>query len=248
MRLVIEQLHEVQLIQYDRDGRQGAVDYVFESDTGGGAVEVTTIQDGDATQWFGLLDGGGTIECDTARAWSLTIDLKSKLKDLKKRLPADIAACDRNGADTPLRIPVEQWDADVRWMRSSQYDLRVTDYGVPGIVRLAMPGIAGVVSGGSSDLDREIQDLLTGGRLDSKLAKLRRHPEVAERHLAVGVDFYGSGFGLIDSLLIHRDVVPTYEPPTDLPVTHLWINGGGYAVLTWNRADGWAWRLLGRPE
>jgi hypothetical protein len=36
---VVELLHGVKLSQYDRDGRQRAVDYVFNSESGNGAVE-----------------------------------------------------------------------------------------------------------------------------------------------------------------------------------------------------------------
>ncbi|WP_099025822.1 hypothetical protein [Mycolicibacterium palauense] len=49
LRALIELLHGVTLEQFDRDGRQRAVDYVFTSPAGvAGAVEMTTYRDGRA--------------------------------------------------------------------------------------------------------------------------------------------------------------------------------------------------------
>jgi hypothetical protein len=98
-------------------------------------------------------------------------------------------------------------------------------------------------------LDEDLADLLSSAAIATKLDKLRNHLGVSERHLAIGVsDIYGSGFDLLDNLRMGRRGLPEFEVPHGFGATHLWLTAGGYSVLTWNRADGWIWRELPKPE
>jgi hypothetical protein len=86
--------------------------------------------------------------------------------------------------------------------------------------------------------------MLVDKRVASKLGKLRDHQGVTERHLAVGVHHYGSGFELFARLLSQDGYVPDYVPGDGFAATHLWITGGYHPVLTWTRSGGWSWRSL----
>lgn len=247
LKLLVEQLHGVSLIQHDLDGRQGAVDYVFTSPSSSGAVEMTTIQDRRAAAWGSKLDDGETFECPSQRGWTVVVDLRTRLDDLRRRLPAVLAVCDRYGVTSPAQLPAAaREDADVRWFNSIGNSLYTVD-GRPGTVRVQMPPV--VAFPRPEGLGEDLADLLSSAAIATKLDKLRNHGGVSERHLAIGVsDIYGSGFDLLDNLKMGRRDVPDYELPDGFAATHLWLNAGGYSVLTWNRADGWAWRELRRPS
>lgn len=246
LKLLIEQLHGVSLTQRDRDGRQGAVDFVFTSPSASGAVEMTTIQDGRAAAWVSKLGDGETIECISPHGWTVVVDLGTRLDHLRRRLPSVVAACDRHGVTSPAQLPVAAHeDSDVRWFDSTGNSLHTVD-GRPGTIRVQMPLV--VAFPRTEGLDEDLAELLSS--IAAKLAKLRGHPnDVSERHLAVGVaDIYGSGFDLLNTLKMGRRDMPQYQPPDGFAATHLWVTAGGYSVLTWNRTDRWVWRELPRPE
>lgn len=246
MRGVIELLHGVTLEQFDRDGRQGAVDYVFTSPSGDGAVEITTYRDSRAAAWFSKLSNSETIECLSPRAWTVVVELGMKLDQLKQRLPAVVAACDRYRVDHPDRVPATEWDADVQWFVSTGINLYPSAASRPGTVRVQMPPTMGFPS--NEGLDRDLDQMMSDAKIATKLRKLRDHRDVTERHLAIGVDWYGPGFDLVDNLLMKRGYVPQYVPPDDFAATHIWLCGGGWDVLTWTRLNGWAWQSLPRPD
>lgn len=246
LRKVIELLHGVTLELFDRDGLQNVVDYVFTSPSGGGAVEITTYRDGRAAAWFSKLSDSEVIECASARGWTVVVELRTKLAQLKQRLPSVIAACDRHDVDRPDLVPVSDWDADVQWLLSTGINLYPSPASSPGTVRVQMPPTMGFPS--SEGLDRDLDRMLSNTKIATKLHKLREHRDVTERHLAIGVDWYGSGFDLIDNLLMKRGYVPQLAPPDDFAATHIWLSGGGWDVLTWTLPNGWAWRSLPRPE
>jgi hypothetical protein len=244
LRAVIERLHGVELEQFDRDGRQRAVDYVFTSPEGAtGAVEMTTYRDGRATALQSKLnDDGETITVDSPRGWAVRVELGTKLDQLRKRLPAVIVACDHHGVDDPIRLPTNEYGADVQWFVSSELGLSSSALSAPGTVAVRLPPTAGWPR--DENLDHDLDRMLTDARVASKLHKLRDHQSVTERHLAVGVYLYGPGFDLFDQLLSQRGYVPKYALLDDFAATHLWITGGYHAVLTWTRPHGWAWRTL----
>jgi hypothetical protein len=248
LKLLVERLHGVSLTQHDRDGRQGAVDYVFTSPTASGAVAMTTIHDGRAAAWGSKLSDGETIECLSPHGWTVVVDLGTRLDHLRRRLPSVVAACDRYGVTTPAQLPVAAHeDIDVRWFDSTGNSLYTVD-GRPGTIRVQMPPV--VAFPRTEGLNHDLADLLSSTAIATKLAKLQNHPDdVSERHLAIGVaDIYGSGFDLLDNLKMSRGDVPEYEPPDGFAATHLWVTAGGYSVLAWNRGDGWVWRELPRSE
>ena len=93
LKLLIEQLHGVSLTQHDRDGRQGAVDYMFRSPSVSGAVEMTTVQDGRAAAWGSKLGGGETIECHSPWGWTVVVDLGTRLARMDRhQAPHGLAA------------------------------------------------------------------------------------------------------------------------------------------------------------
>lgn len=249
MARLVEVLHGVSLTPFDVDGRQRAVDYVFDSGRTTGAVEVTTIQDGRAVQWWNKLDDGRTtIPCDSPRGWVVTVALGARLDALARRLPAVVAACDRYEVDQPSHVPWDERDHDVEWLVSSDNTLRVSTASQPGTIRIQMPTSGGFVSAASENVDIELDRVMSSGQFRRKLDKLRDHPDVDERHLAIGVDLYGPTH-LVDRLLTQRGAVPRYSPPSEFSATHVWIHGGfGQSVLTWNRVDGWSWRTLPLPK
>jgi hypothetical protein len=119
--------------------------------------------------------------------------------------------------------------------------------GRPGNIRVNMPPVAAFPR--TEGLDADLADLLSNAAIATKLNKLRNHPGVSERHLAIGVsDIYGSGFDLLDNLKMGRRDLPKFEIPDGFAATHLWLTAGGYSILTWNRADGWIWRELPEPD
>lgn len=246
LREVIGLLHGVTLELFDRDGLQNVVDYVFASPNGGGAVEMTTYRDNRAAAWFSKLSDSEVIDCASERGWTVVVELGTKLAQLKQRLPVVIAACDRRRVDRPDLLPVTDWDADIRWFITTGINLYPSPASKPGTVRVQMPPTMGFPS--SKGLDGDIERLLSDAKVATKLSKLRDHPDVAERHLAIGVDWYGPGFNLIDNLLMKRDYLPQYAPPDDFAATHIWLSGGGWDVLNWTRSNGWVWRSLPRPE
>lgn len=246
LRRVIELLHGVTLELFDRDGLQNVVDYVFTSRNGDGAVEITTARDSRAAAWFSKLSDSELIDCASERGWTVVVELGTKLAQLKQRLPAVIAACDRGEVDRPDLLPVTNWDADVQWFITTGMNLYPSTTSKPGTVRVQMPPTFGFPS--SEGFDDDIERLLSDAKVATKLSKLRDHPDVAERHLAIGVDWYGPGFDLVDNLLMKRGNVPQYPPPDDFAATHIWLHGGGSDVLIWTRSSGWAWRSLPRPE
>ncbi|WP_156747964.1 hypothetical protein [Mycobacterium sp. E3198] len=247
LRLLIEQLHGVSLTQHDRDGLQGAVDYIFMSPSASGAVEMTTVQDRRAAAWGTELDDGETIACPSPRGWTVVVDLGTRLDHLRRRLPAIVAACDCHGVTSSTHLPFAAHDdADIRWFASTNNRLHAVD-GRPGTIRIDMPPV--VAFPRTEGLDEDLAALLSSAAIATKLEKLRNHPGVSERHLAIGVpDIYGSGFDLLDNLRMGRRDVPQFQMPDGLPATHVWLTAGGYAVLTWNRTDGWIWRELCKPE
>lgn len=247
LRGVVEQLHSVVLIQHDLDGRQNAVDYVFTSPSASGAVEMTTIQDRRAAAWGSKLDDGETIACSSPRGWTLVVDLGTRLDHLRRRLPAVVAECDRFGVTSPDQLPpAARSDVNVRWFDSTRNRLYAHD-GRPGTIRVQMPAVFAFPR--AEGLGEELADLLASEAITTKLDKLRKHPGVSERHLAIGVsDIYGSGFNLLNNLAIDGQDLPEFELPDDFAATHLWLSSGGYRVLTWTRADGWVWRKLSGPN
>lgn len=249
MARVVELLHGVTLVPFDREGRQRAVDYVFGSDHTGGAVEVTTLQDGRAAAWWTKLDDGEkTISCPSPRGWLVTITLSARLDELQRRLPAVVAACDRQNADRPADVPWTDRDDDLRWFVSGKNNLRVSEASKPGTIRIQMPTSGGFVSSATDGVDADLAQIMSSGLLRRKLDKLRDHLGVAERHLAIGVDLYGP-VHLVDRLLTKRGSLPKYEPPEDFAATHVWICGGfGQAVLGWEQTGGWTWHTLPQPD
>jgi hypothetical protein len=248
LRGVIELFHGVELRQFDRDGRQRAVDYVFTSPDGvTGAVEMTTYRDGRAAALqSNMNEYGETLSCDSPRGWAVTVELGTKLDQLRARLPSVIAACDRHGVDDPIRLPLSESGADIQWFVSAGLSLSPSALSSPGAVALRLPPTAGFPR--DENLDRDLSRMFADTRIASKLAKLRDHLGVMERHLAVGVHIYGAGFDLFSQLLSHTGYVPEYALPDDFAATHLWITGGYHPVLTWTRPGGWEWRLLPRSE
>ena len=246
LRKVIELLHGVTLELFDRDGLQNVVDYTFRSSTGGGAVEVTTYRDRRAAAWFSKLSNCETIACTSPRGWTAVVELETKLDQLEQRLPALVDACDRHEVDRPERLPATEWNADLQWFVSTGINLYPSEGSRPGTVRVQMPPRMGFPS--NEGLDRDLDQLLSDSKITRKLRKLRDHPDVTERHLGIGVDWYGPGFDLIDNLLKKRGYVPQHVPPDGFPATHLWLCGGGLDVLTWTRATGWVWQSLPRVD
>lgn len=244
LRAVVECLHGVELEQFDCDGRQRAVDYVFTSPEGvDGAVEMTTYRDGQAAALQAKLKGGGeTIPVDSPRGWAVRVELSTKLDQLQARLRAVIAACDRHGVDDPIRLPVSEDCTDVQWFMLSGLALSPSALSVPGTLAVCLPPTTGWPR--AENLDHDLERMFADARVVSKLRKLRDHQNVVERHLAVGVDRYRAGFDLVDQLLSPRGYVPAHEPREDFAATHLWITGGYQHVLTWNRSSGWAWVSL----
>jgi hypothetical protein len=242
LRAVIELLHGVELDQFDRDGRQRAVDYVFKSAEGAtGAVEMTTYRDGRAAALQSKLNGDGeTITVDSPRGWAVRVELSTKLDQVRKRLPTVIAACDRNGVDDPMRLPASEYGADVQWFVSSELGLSPSALSAPSTVAVRQPPTAGWPR--DENLDHDLDRMLSDTRIASKLHKLRDHQGVTERHLAVGVHLYGPGFDLFDQLLSPSGYVPKYAPGEGFAATHLWLTGGYRQVLTWTRPGGWTWR------
>lgn len=238
-------LHGVTLEQFDRDGLQNVVDYVFTSPSGGGAVEITTYRDNRAAAWFSKLSSSETMECPSERGWTVVVELGTKLTQLAQRLPSVIVACDRYQVDRIDHVPVSDWDDDIQWFVATGINLYPSPASTPGTVRLQMPPTMGFPS--NEGVDRDLERLLSDAKVSTKLSKLRDHRDVVERHLGIGVDWYGPGFDLIDNLLMKRDYVPQYTPPDDFAATHIWLTGGGWDVLAWTRPDGWAWRALPRP-
>jgi len=248
LKLLIEQLHGVSLTQHDRDGRQGAVDYMFRSPSVSGAVEMTTVQDGRAAAWGSKLGGGETIECHSPWGWTVVVDLGTRLDQLRRRLPSVVAACDHHWVTSQTHLPAAaQQNADVRWFDSTGNSLYTVD-GRPGTIRVQMPPVFAFPR--TEGLDEDLAELLSSAAIGAKLCKLRDYPDdVSERHLAIGVaDIYGSGFDLLDNLKMGRCDVPEYEPPDGFAATHLWVTAGGHSVLTWTRAAGWVWRELPRTD
>ncbi|WP_333894504.1 hypothetical protein [Mycolicibacterium gadium] len=246
LRMVIELLHGVTLELFDRDGLQNVVDYVFSSPNGDGAVEITTARDGRAAAWFSKLRESDSIDCASERGWTVEVELGTKLAQLKQRLPAVIAACDRHQVDRPDLLHVDDWDADVAWFITTGINLYRSPASQPGTVRVQMPTTVGFPS--SEGLDDDLARLMSDAKIATKLSKLRDHPGVTERHLAIGVDWYGPGFNLIDNLLFGFGHLPHYAPPDDFAATHIWLSGEGWDVLTWTRSTGWAWRSLPRES
>lgn len=244
LRGVIELLHGVTLQQFDRDGRQRVVDYVFTSPAGvAGAVEMTTYRDGRAAALQSKLnDDGETIAVDSPRGWAARVELSTKLDQLRTRLPTVIAACDRHGVDDPMRLPTNEYGGDVQWFVSSGVGLSPSALSAPGTVAVRLPPTVGWPR--DENLDHDLDRMLTDARIASKLHKLRDHQGVTERHLAIGVHLYGPGFDLFDQLLSPRGYVPRYAPREDFAATHLWVTGGYRQVLTWTRPGGWLWQSL----
>lgn len=244
LRGVIESLHGVELEQFDCDGRQRAVDYVFTSPEGvNGAVEMTTYRDGQAAALQAKLnDNGETIPVDSPRGWAVRVELSTKLDQLQARLRTVIAACDHHGVDDPVRLPVSENDADVQWFVLSGLVLSPSALSAPGTVVMHLPPTTGWPR--AENLDHDLERMFTDARVVSKLHKLHDHQGVTERHLAVGVDPYRAGFDLVDQLLSPRGHVPAYVPHDDFAASHLWITGGYQHVLTWRRPSGWAWASL----
>jgi hypothetical protein len=242
LRAVIELLHGVELEQFDRDGRQRAVDYVFASpEAVTGAVEMTTYRDGRAAALESKLNADGeTVTVDSPRGWMVSVGLGTRIDQLRKRLPSVIAACDRHGVDDPMRLPISEDGADIQWFAASDIALSPSAMSAPGTVVVGMPPTVGWPR--DENLDSDLERMLTGAGIASKLDKLRDHQGVTERHLAVGVHHHGPGFDLFDQLLSPSGYVPQYEPGEGFAATHLWLTAGYRQVLTWTRPDGWAWK------
>ncbi|BBY67756.1 hypothetical protein [Mycolicibacterium helvum] len=242
LRVLIELLHNVELEQFDRDGRQRAVDYVFTSSEGAtGAVEMTTYRDGRAAALQSKLNADGeTITVDSPRGWMVRVELRTRIDQLRKRLPAVIAACDRHGVDDPVQLPLSEDSEDVQWFIESDLGLSPSAMAAPGAVAVRMPPTVGFPR--DENLDHDLHRMLSNPRITSKLNKLRDHDGVTERHLAVGVHHYGPGFDLFDQLLSPSGYVPEYAPGEHFAATHLWVTGGYRQVLTWSRRAGWAWK------
>ncbi|MFT3901324.1 MAG: hypothetical protein QM728_13910 [Gordonia sp. (in: high G+C Gram-positive bacteria)] len=246
MRFAIECVHEVELELWDTNGRQNAVDYVFTSPNGNGAVEVTSIRNSDAAAWYSVLGESHRIAVPSPRGWSLEVGLHTRRSDLLEYLPGVIRLCDQVGVDRLGALTPSEWTDDVQWVASNTKHLRTAEWVGQGQVFIRLPGVSGMVTVNQDVLDDQVAALLNDPRLEGKLAKLRLHPDVSERHIAVGVDLYGTEFGLVDALLRGRDLLPTYTPPADFCATHIWLNGGGWVVLAWNRDESWRWCELPR--
>ncbi|MEU1550878.1 hypothetical protein [Nocardia sp. NPDC005745] len=172
--------------------------------------------------------------------------LSTRRKTLEVWIPRINELLDRYGVDFVWQLPAEQVPTEaVRWLISSQNTLRPNDDGEPGTVRLWLPAQTGIMNDEQFDVD--VARALTTDRMLTKVEKLRKHPDVAERHLAIGVMMYGPGFTLLDQLLFGPGQPPRWDPrPGLVGVTHIWLTGGAYDVLAWDVAAGWNWRRLPR--
>jgi hypothetical protein len=110
----------------------GPVDYVFTSPGGvTGAVEMTTYRDGRAAALqSNLNEDGEKLGCESLRGWAVTVELGTKLDQLRKRLPSVIAACDRHGVDDPMRLPGSESGADIKWFVCALRESRSESIGV----------------------------------------------------------------------------------------------------------------------
>lgn len=244
LRLLVEQLHGVKLTQHDCEGRPSAVDYVFVSHGASGAVEMTTVQDSRATAWAEKLGGGEIIECDSPRGWTVVVDLSTRLDQLRMRLPSVVIECDRHGVSFPEHLPVDarEDEPNIGWFLATKSRLFPVESGRKGI-RVQMPAVAAFPK--DAGINQDLARLLLSPAIGKKLVKLRKHPDVTERHLAIGVvDVYGPGFDLLSNLKFERCVTPDWVPPESFSATHVWITGGSTDVLAWSRPEGWQWRAL----
>ncbi|MFC7756130.1 hypothetical protein [Tsukamurella soli] len=244
---MVGRLHDVALNLHDCDGRQAAVDYVFDGPDGEGAVEVTTVRDPDAAAWSPILHAPGpTLTSRSSIGWLLRLsDSQTKQRVLQQRVPDVIALCESLGVDRVADLPPDARTTDADWLIDHGVDL-MADHSTlsrPGEVRIQQPPVSRAVTFDAEVLDHQVATFLAEERISRKLVKLAAHPGATERHLVVYVDLYGTGHELLDTLLLTSPgVTPTYQPPADFPATHVWLTGNSYSVLTWDHATGWAWR------
>lgn len=256
-RIVNEELWAVEAVcavtgasheKFDRDGRQGAVDFLLRySDHRTGALEVTSHASPRSREVYALLSRERFQWPNPGSwSWSLAVASDANLKRLRKHYPHVIQTCESHGVTAPSDLPFALLDRDpVLWGAAfEEMGARFRGHGPTGTRDAHVLVIPEAVAGGVDDelvhLSCVITELLQVPGVVAHLAKLLRH-DASEHHLFLTLGAGAIPFPQYYVLCGAPTRLPADSPEVPRGVSHLWFaTGYGPTLLGWTERSGWA--------
>lgn len=197
-----------EVVPYDTNGRQAAVDFLLKWPDGRlGALEVTLITEPASIEWQGLaMKDKWSWPAQTS--WEFRPNnARFAYKGTKQVAIRAVELCDKWSVDTPANLPAEVLDDDLeisRFLADDIGSLRRTPF-TPGIT-LYPSSAAEFVEAAPADFSRVVESWHEHPHLAPHLVKLNRASQVDELHLfvvvvseALPVRFFTDDFNLPES-------------------------------------------------
>lgn len=241
----IRKVTHAEIGPHDRDGRQGAVDFILRYPSGRtGALEVTSHAEPGSREMAALLRNTGfRWENPGQWAWSIAFDSDANLKRVREVYRYVIETCEAHGVATPGELP----DAVVMFddtLFTAAYELGVRFFGNPtASPRAEVSVIPGSIGGGVDEdltgLPGVCSELLEVTHIAEHVEKVLRH-SADEHHLFIWIGPGGIPFPQYYVLCGTPTSLPT-EPPRGLRgLSNLWLaTGWGTTLLGWDADGGW---------
>lgn len=177
------------VIPYDIDGRQAAVDFLLQWPDGQvGALEVTLVTERASIAWQGMAMKDGWI-WPAETSWEFRpSDVSFAYKKTKLVAIRAVELCDQWGVDSPSDLPAQVVSAEselARFLADDIGALRRTPF-KPGI-QLYQSTTAEFVEAAPADFSRVVESWHQHPHLAPHLAKVKRASQSAQRHLFVVV-------------------------------------------------------------
>lgn len=230
---------------YDRDGRQGAVDFLIRYPSGRtGALEVTSHAGPGSRELTALLRKTGFRWDNPGQwTWSIAFDIDADLKQVRGVYRYVIETCEAHHVTTPEQLPddVLMFD-DILF--AAAFDLGVRFYGNPG--KAAGRGVTVMPSSVGGGVDEDLihlpdvcSELLEVTHIAEHVAKVLRHP-ADEHHLFVWVGPGGIPFPQYYVLCGIPTRLPSTPPRRLQGLSNLWLaTGWGPSLIAWDAHGGW---------
>jgi hypothetical protein len=265
---VIARLTGARVLLQDDNSKDAIPDIRLEYDSGTiGVGEVTVDIDGQyAAMTSGLMKDPNrsgqriprpVLVPDSGRTWFVGVSGAFRLQCVDGELPELLVGLEKIGQVFEQYVDFDQFVAAGDDRTGKLVDLGVVricsrvqtaedreQYG-GGVALLHPEGASGYVEDAIEDFGSDLNALLRGPKMKSKVDKLNR-ANADERHLFLGTS-YSSPWSIHYMLSSYAQVIPDQAPELPAGVTHLWLMDAQWpgVCLLWSSFDQWL-QLPGR--
>ena len=227
------------------------LDMIWPGDGLLGAMEISICGDPDLIKLWSAINNSGArwIEPSLVGGWLITVDVDAKIKTLRVKLPAILAALESqqfgsrlDRDDIELHMP-EVAALGVVSLAQSATDFAGSIYVMPSIEHSIS---AGFVPSNSNAVAEWIGEWLHGAGQADNRAKLLKSGRVERHMFTLMPAFTPAPFEVTHSLMVDEALAPEVPPRLPSEITHCWIAStwsSGH-VYMWGPAEGW--RLFGK--